>query len=368
MRRVRKLVFWLHLAVGLVAGILVLVMSVTGTLMAFERQITRQADGFRITASAGTSALGPGQILGSLSGPAPSALTVERDATLPVALQFGRERTTFVDPYSAVPLGEGSTVTRGFFKWVLGWHRWLGRDGASQPFGRQIIGIGNLMFLFLLVSGIYLWMPKRWNRNSLRLITLFQKRLKGRGRDWNWHHVFGFWAAIPLLVVVTCGTVISQPWANNLVFRIAGESPPPAKQRKKENANEAIPSPADLSGLDAAFAKVKSANPDWQSIQLLLPIETSANFVVADSHRGRPDQRRTLSVDRSTAEIVKSEDFQDFGPGRQARTWIRWIHTGEAGGVAGQTIAGLAAISSGVLVWTGFALSWRRFSNRRKIA
>lgn len=46
MKTLRKSVFWLHLAVGLVAGILVPVMSVTGTLMAFERQITQLADGF----------------------------------------------------------------------------------------------------------------------------------------------------------------------------------------------------------------------------------------------------------------------------------------------------------------------------------
>jgi uncharacterized iron-regulated membrane protein len=43
------------------------------------------------------------------------------------------------------------------------------------------------------------------------------------------------------------------------------------------------------------------------------------------------------------------------------RTWLRFIHTGEAGGFVGQTIAGIASAGACVLVWTGLALSWRRF-------
>jgi uncharacterized iron-regulated membrane protein len=364
MKLARKTVFWLHLTVGLVAGVLVLIMSVTGVLMAYERQITDKADGFRITATAGTPVMEPAALMESLKRPAPSSVTFERDPDRPVTLQYGREKTRFVDPRTGADLGEGNVTVRKFFKFVLGWHRWLGRDGASQPVGKAIIGIGNMMFLFLVVSGIFLWFPKRWTRSGIKAITLFQKRLKGRARDWNWHNVLGFWTAIPLLVVVTCGTVISQPWATALVFKIAGETPP-ARKDKKGGPGSPVTLPSDLSGLDAAFTAAKSANPEWQSIQLQLPFHKHATFVVADSHRGRPDKRRTLTVDLATAAVTKSEGLTDLGTGRQARTWIRWIHTGEAGGLPGQTVAGLAAVSSGVLVWTGFALSWRRFTRRR---
>lgn len=40
---------------------------------------------------------------------------------------------------------------------------------------------------------------------------------------------------------------------------------------------------------------------------------------------------------------------------------MRFAHTGEYYGLAGQTLAGLASAGGAVLVYTGLALAWRRF-------
>ena len=40
----RRIVFWLHLVVGVVAGLVILVLAVTGALLAFEPQILAAAD------------------------------------------------------------------------------------------------------------------------------------------------------------------------------------------------------------------------------------------------------------------------------------------------------------------------------------
>jgi len=47
-------------------------------------------------------------------------------------------------------------------------------------------------------------------------------------------------------------------------------------------------------------------------------------------------------------------------PGQRTRRWLRFIHTGEAYGLAGQTVAGLASLAACLLVATGLALAWRR--------
>ena len=58
----RKILFWFHLCTGVVAGIVVLIMSVTGVLLMYEKQMTAWADrGYRVTPpSSGSNALAGG--------------------------------------------------------------------------------------------------------------------------------------------------------------------------------------------------------------------------------------------------------------------------------------------------------------------
>ena len=44
MKRLRKIIFWCHLPVGVIGGVVILIMCVTGVLLAYERQITLWAD------------------------------------------------------------------------------------------------------------------------------------------------------------------------------------------------------------------------------------------------------------------------------------------------------------------------------------
>ena len=44
MKRLRKIIFWCHLPVGAIAGVVILIMCVTGVLLAYEKQITLWAD------------------------------------------------------------------------------------------------------------------------------------------------------------------------------------------------------------------------------------------------------------------------------------------------------------------------------------
>ena len=55
---VRKIIFWCHLTVGSIAGVVILTMCVTGVLLAFERQIISSAErNFRAGPPAGAQRL-----------------------------------------------------------------------------------------------------------------------------------------------------------------------------------------------------------------------------------------------------------------------------------------------------------------------
>lgn len=70
----RKLVFWCHLTAGLGAGVVVLIMSVTGVLLAFERQIVEWADDVRVAPPAdGSPRLLPEALLAQARQARPAA-------------------------------------------------------------------------------------------------------------------------------------------------------------------------------------------------------------------------------------------------------------------------------------------------------
>ena len=74
----------------------------------------------------------------------PTDITVRPDPAEPVAFDFGRERTVFVNPYTGEMLGEGSQKLRAFFSTVEDFHRWLGVGGERRTTGRAVTGACNL--------------------------------------------------------------------------------------------------------------------------------------------------------------------------------------------------------------------------------
>jgi uncharacterized iron-regulated membrane protein len=376
-QRLRKAVFWLHLGAGITAGAVILVMAVTGTLLTYERQMTEWADrGYRsVPPAPGAVRLTAEDILRRAGSGTPTSLTLQSDPAAPAAVGFGREKTVYVNPYTGQALGEGSARVRAFFRGVTDWHRWLAMSGERRDLGKAVTGACNLAFLLLVVSGLYLWLPRQWTRRQVRSVAWFRGGLRGKARDFNWHNVIGLWMWTPLFFIVLTGVVMSYPWANGLLYRLAGEEPPKRsgeeRPQRGQDAKPEAPEAVNLEGLDELWAVAEGQVADWQSITLRLPDspEAPVSFTIARGQRGRADLRAQLTLDRATAETVRWEPYESQGPGRRLRTWSRWVHTGEAGGGAGQTLAGLASAGAAVLVWTGIALAWRRllaFQLRRK--
>jgi uncharacterized iron-regulated membrane protein len=116
-----------------------------------------------------------------------------------------------------------------------------------------------------------------------------------------------------------------------------------------------------LAGFNALWTRAEQQVPGWKSLTLRLPASYGAKtFTIDKGNGGRPDQRSQLTLNAQTAELVRWEPFSSNNAGRRLRSWFRFIHTGEAGGIAGQTIAGIATAGAAMLVWTGILLAFRR--------
>lgn len=363
----RKVVFWAHLVCGLSVGVVVFMMSVTGVLLTYQKQMTEWSDRAAWSPPASDTRAPLSDFVETAVQYDPeatvSSLMLYADPEGPVGASLGGGRTLYMDPSTADVRGESNPRMRAFFSAVMGTHRWFNLTGDSRATGKAVTGWSNLVFLFLVVSGIYLWFPRKWASQHFRAVLFLKRGARGKARDFNWHHVFGFWTAIPLALIVASATVISFPWASNLAYRVMGDAPPvraAAPAVVEEEAAE--PAPFDVAVLDAVQPELATRIPDWRMITLRVPgdVETPIEARIDQGWGGEPQKRHTVRYDAASGQEVAYEAFDDRTRGSRFRTFLRFAHTGEFFGVFGQTVAGIVTLLSVILVWTGFALAWRR--------
>src|SRR3954470_24853182 len=117
---VRKIVFWAHLTCGVSAGLVVLMMSVTGVLLAYERQIVAWADRTHSVEAASVARRQPlTELLTAVQRERPNfeptTITVRNEPGTPVTVAAGRAGALLVDPYTAAVREPGPEGLRQFF-------------------------------------------------------------------------------------------------------------------------------------------------------------------------------------------------------------------------------------------------------------
>jgi uncharacterized iron-regulated membrane protein len=369
----RTVFFWCHLTCALAAGVVIFIMSATGVLLMYEKQMLAWSDELALppAAAAGTR-LTAETLLQNVRRAYPDLAVTQltiRSGPAPASVSAAGGRTLLVDSSTGAIIGDASPRLRAFFRRVTEWHRYLALGGQARASGKAITGAANLVFLFIACSGVVLWWPRVWTRRALAAVTIAKWRhASGRARDFNWHNALGFWSAVPLVVVVASATVISYPWASDLAYRVAGEAPPPRPAAPATAASKPAATPLAAGTLDRLWQQAETRVGDWRAISVRLPLSTDgpAVFTIDSGSGGEPHKRATLALHVTTGAIVRWEPFESLSAGRQLRSVLRFAHTGEVAGIAGQTVAGLASAGACVLVVTGFALTWRRFTMWRR--
>ncbi|HEY1909421.1 MAG TPA: PepSY-associated TM helix domain-containing protein [Vicinamibacterales bacterium] len=399
MKTVRSIVFWMHLMAGVVAGLVILVMSVTGALLALKPQILTAIESKvrTVTPPPGAVRLGPQALLASVKAARPegrpASMTLLADPVASASVALGRDGTIYVDPYSGAVLGDGSKGAQQFFRTVEDWHRWLSVSPDYRPMARSVTGASNLAFFFLALSGPYLWLPRIRSWSNVRAVLWFRPARNGRARDFNWHNVIGLWCAPILMVLTITGVVMSYPWANATLYRLAGSPLPVAnggpggpagtppkgrggapnsQARDAEGRGQAPEADAGstptMDKLDESCARAVEQVPTWKSVTVRLPARAGAPiaFSIVDARSWNAFARSQLTVNSKTAAVAKWEPYDEQSRGQKWRGWVRFGHTGELAGLPGQIIAGVACVGGGFLVWTGLALAVRRLIASRR--
>jgi uncharacterized iron-regulated membrane protein len=423
MKTFRTVLFWTHLVAGLIAGLVIGIMCFTGTVLAFEQEIVAWAerDARRVTAPAPDAARLPlaGLQRNAARGAAGLSPYEPHPRTRPGRRRHLHRRAQTSSLYANPYTGEARKPRLDDCARLHASHDRLAplprSAGDHRPPASSSTASATSPSLSSPLSGLYIWMPRTWSWRGVKAIALFNFKSTGKARDFNWHNVIGLWSA-PILIVLTLTAVpISFRWGGNLIYTLVGEEVPaqpgpgaapsaaPAVEIKR-------PSPdARPLGYDVVVANVQKDFPKWTQITLrsgglqrggprggnaatsptaATPAATPpAAATEPRRERGSGESRAapqpltviireagswprtattTLTLNPFTGETLTKAGYADLSTARQVRSWTRFLHTGQALGWGGQFVAGLACLGGCFLVYTGFALSWRRFFPNRK--
>lgn len=383
-RPARRAALRLHRWLGLSAGLVLLVMALTGAGMVFRSQIEPLANPHLLGAASCSApqALPPSRLVAAARRSAPGAgeLTAIRLYAAPersARIRFGDGRWISVDPCSGRVLG-----SQHLYGGVFGTLAWIHIAGYA-PAGNVIAGLTALSVIVLGIAGLVLW--RRQVRLPVRAAT--QRRappaaaagqvaaqaasppppeqpggrtaaLAQAARRHRLHRQFGPWAAPVLLLLALTGLPQAFP------FLSAALDPPPEVHAAAPGRPMPAPPPAPAptsavadEALDSAW-RLAIAAP-WRQMQLRMPRKPGDAALLELAAAGAPHAYATslLHFDAATGRVLRREDYAQSSMGRKAYLWGLALHYGAVGGIAWQLALFMTALSVPVLAWTG-VMAW----------
>jgi uncharacterized iron-regulated membrane protein len=351
----RKLLFNVHLYLALVTAIFVLILGVTGSIMAFESELDRWSHSKLVYVTPGSRTLSLEEIRASVAKAFPDerilgyGIASSPDLSHQVAL---RGKTVFMNPYSGDVLGvrSGPDAVAAFLGAVHQLHlRLLIRNRADS--GKTIMSWVGVVMLIVLPSGIYLWWPQK--RVSVRF--------NGPSRRF-WfdvHNTTGVFSFVFLLMLTITGVVIGFDDAMiPMFYKMSGSQP-----SRPPNIKITPPPGATPITLDRAVEIARAALPGALPYFLSVPIPTGTYSIRARYPEDlTPGGRSTIIVDQYSGKVLFAEGSRTAPVGRRMEIVNRAIHTGDIFGAPSKIVMSLASLMAAVQVVSGVAMWWARRS------
>jgi uncharacterized iron-regulated membrane protein len=345
----RRFFRWIHTWMGLVAGLVIAVVSLTGSVIVFRTEIPL-ASFPRSTGGAGV--VGLDAIASQIAQTQPDAqvrrVRFPAQAGDPFVVQVesaGKTLRLVCDASSGRVLG---TLNTRFTDWMVDLHRNL----LAGKTGRKAVGAVGILLFVLAGTGMLLWLIGK--RNWRAWISV---RAQGGARRFYFelHRATGLWSYGLLAVVAFTGIGLAYPDTfRNALQQLTGS--PVAKKAPRV----AMSSGQMLPALNEYVVSGAHAMPDGVPTELRLPenrkgpvdlrlrrrgdLSLSGNHVYLD-----PASGKVLALSREADQPLAARIFAAFTP----------IHYGEFGGLPIKVIWALLGLLPTVLFITGLITWWR---------
>jgi len=347
----RKLILNLHLYGALIAGVFLIILGVTGSILAFEEDLDRLFNaklyhaGPKASEGQQTAPSSIWEVQAALEKAYPGQhISILRLPFRPgdaYITQLGSKQI-FVNGNTGAIIGERTTPTL-----LANIHQFHMRLLAGRK-GEEFTKWAAVLSVFLIFTGIYLWFPLR------RIASSFGK--SRRGFNFEFHSIAGIYFALFLLVLSITGIVLGfdeiiTPW----FFKVT-HSAPSSRNVPSIVQPGGKPITAD-NAVNLAEATLPGAKPSY----IVLPQKPAASFMV--SMRFPEDLtagRSWVNVDQFSGKVLFVENSRTPPAGTGLITLNRALHTGDICGYPTKILMSLSSLMLAIQVITGYCIWWKK--------
>jgi uncharacterized iron-regulated membrane protein len=264
----------------------------------------------------------------------------------------------YVNPYNGKVVKVENTENE-FFQLVLSLHM---RMLFGEKIGHYVVGYSVLAFVILLISGIVLWVPKKWNKTGREKSFSIKWDAKLKRINYDLHNVLGFYAFVVLFVIALTGLVWVFDWMENSVRFVAngGENIAKTKLMLSDTTLSG-------SGTDRAFMQARNKNPQAYSYLVIFPAKNDGTINISTYLKNNNKYDRIQdNFDRYSGKLLRSASFDQLNGGDKMYQLNFDLHTGSILSLPGKILVFFAGLICASLPVTGFVIWWGRRKKSKK--
>ena len=401
----RKIFRNIHLWLSIPFGILITLICFSGAALVFEKEVMELCHrDLYFVKKVEAAPLPMEQLMTKVAATLPDSVSVtgvnvssDPERAYQVTLSKPRRASMYVDQYTGEVTGKYERAP--FFNFMFRMHRWL-LDSMKQDggifWGKMIVGTSTLMFVFVLISGVFVWWPRTRKalKNSLKIVAN-----KGWRRFWYDLHVAGgMYTLVFLLAMALTGLTWSFQWYRTGFYKTFGvevqpsmghgnaaanatakggkpNGKPEGKEGHGERSGNRGERPAGEGGRpegrgahrrspyahwEQVYKQLAQANPGYKQISV-----SDGSASVAFNRFGNQRATDRYKFNPRNGEITETTLYKDLENSGKIRGWIYSVHVGSWGGMLTRILTFIAALIGASLPFTGYYL-WIRKKIKRK--
>jgi uncharacterized iron-regulated membrane protein len=361
----------LHLILGLASGLIVVILGVTGCLLAFEVEIRNITEPFK-KVKAETGQFLPPSALKSIADKKLSsgnALGVEYPGSEKAAIASWYDSTNYelvyLNPYTGEAL-KHKNMNEDFFRIVLDGHYYL---WLPEKIGQPIAASATLIFLVMMITGIVLWWPK--NKAARKQRFSIKWSASWRRRNYDLHNVLGFYMSWVAIFLAVTGLVFGFQWFARSVYWISSGGETMVDHAHPVSDTTKVAAYTNMA--DHLWSEHRSSLKENESISVYFAsLPTDPLEVIINHKPGTYYTNDYFHYDQYTGkELVAAGSFAGkFADAAMADKIVRMnydMHVGAILGLPGKLLAFFASLIAASLPITGFII-WRGRNNKKRAA